>query len=165
VPGSSPARTMLTTCSWVKGFAGLPAMPGLVPPGIVAPSWKAAYRSGGFTPPWRGKLAATSARADLKVGATIFCCAQADKAKTNAIASMREVSVLRNPMATSRAVRGLREVQILLQTRGIGTFTTDSVVVQFYVEAALRRHVARQTRRYDLKVREAPWTAAARRHL
>jgi hypothetical protein len=53
-------------------------------------------------------------------------------------------------MATSRAVRGLGEIQILLQTGGIATFAAGSVVVQFYVEAAEpvpilsgRRHVAR----------------------
>jgi len=101
-------------------------------------------------PPWRGKLAAASARAGLKPGSTIFWRAQADRAKTNAFASIREVSVLRNPMATSRAVRGLGEIQILLQTGGIATFAAGSVVVQFYVEAAEpvpilsgRRHVAR----------------------
>src|SRR5271157_5262568 len=99
----NPSRTMLTTCSWVKGFAG-------IMPGVVAPPWRAAFRSGGFTPPWRGKLAATSARADLKVGATIFCCAQAGRAKANAIARVRKVSVLRNLMATSRGSRGLREI-------------------------------------------------------
>jgi hypothetical protein len=48
--------------------------------------------------------------ADLKVGATIFCCAQADRATINAVANMRKVSVLRNLMATSPASRGLREI-------------------------------------------------------
>jgi hypothetical protein len=81
--------------------------------------------------------------ADLKVGATILCCPQADRARTNAVARMKKACVLRNPMATSRAVRGLGEIQILLQTGGIATFAADSVVVQFYVEAALRRRVAR----------------------
>jgi len=97
---------MLTTCSWVKGFAA-----------VVAPPWRVAYRRGGGTcpdpigtPPWRGKLAATSARAGLKPDATALCCAQAGRTKTNPVARMRNVGVLRNLMATSRAVRGLREI-------------------------------------------------------
>jgi hypothetical protein len=56
----NPSRTMLLTCSRVKGFAGLAAE-------VVALTLRAcpelaegsARRSGGFTPPWRGKLAAT----------------------------------------------------------------------------------------------------------
>ncbi len=54
------------------------------------------------------------------------CCAQADRAKTNAIARMRKVSVLENLIATSRGSRGLREIQILLQWRGIAIFTTEA---------------------------------------
>jgi hypothetical protein len=36
----------------------------------VARSFRAAFRSDGFMPPWRGELAATQARAGLKPGAT-----------------------------------------------------------------------------------------------
>ena len=39
-----------------------------------------------------------------------FCCAQAGRAKTNVIASVRKVSVLRNLNATSRGCHGLREM-------------------------------------------------------
>ncbi len=41
---------------------------------VVAPSFRAACRSGGLTPPWRGKLAVTSARAGLKPGAASSRC-------------------------------------------------------------------------------------------
>jgi hypothetical protein len=90
-------------------------------PALLGPT----FRSGGGTcpdpigtPPWRGKLAATSAHADpsarsgqaLKVGSTIFGCAQADRAKINPAARMRNVSVLRNLMATSSGSRGLRKI-------------------------------------------------------
>ena len=93
---------------------------------------RSACRSGGFTPPWRGKLAATSAGAGLKPDATGFCCVQAGRAMANPIARIRKVGVLRNLIATSRASRGLRKIfgVILLPTRGIATFAADSVVGQ-----------------------------------
>jgi len=51
----------------------------------------------------------------------VFCCAQPDRAKTNAVPSMRNVSALRNLIATLRRRRGLREIfgQILPRTKGM----------------------------------------------
>ena len=84
-PDSSPkpSRTMLTTCSCVKGLAerrsaicsgGVPTAARRSETAATAlPSFRAACRNGGGTcpdpigtPPWRGKLAATPARAGLK---------------------------------------------------------------------------------------------------
>src|SRR5208337_4736823 len=52
-----------------------------------------------------------------------FCCAQAGRAKTSPIASMRRVSVFRNLIATSQGSRGLRRIYgtILPQIGGIAT--------------------------------------------
>src|SRR5208337_31507 len=105
---------MLTTCSWVKGFAALPSKPGLVPAAVVALTLRSARngatgilpvlghgQDGHGTSKWRDKLAAMSACADLKVGATTSRCAHAGRAETNAVARMRKVSVLGNLIATS----------------------------------------------------------------
>ena len=50
------------TCTWFSGFLAL-AGPDEA---VVALTLRSARRSGGFMPPWRGKLAGTSARTDLK---------------------------------------------------------------------------------------------------
>ena len=64
---------MLATCSWVKGFAGLPSMPGLVPAAFVALTLRSApNRATGILPvPGHGQDGhGTSMSADLKVSAT-----------------------------------------------------------------------------------------------
>ncbi len=56
------------TCTPFIGYFALAGRPA-----IVEPPLRAAYRRGGVTPPWRGKLAATYAGAGLKPGSTGFC--------------------------------------------------------------------------------------------
>jgi len=98
-PDSSPnpSRTILLTCSRVKGFAGV---------AVVEPTLRSACRSGGFTPPLvhplTDKLAVTSAGANLKVGATNLGCAEAGRVTTRGIANMKKVSVLGNLITASR---------------------------------------------------------------
>src|SRR5208282_3902806 len=116
---------MLTTCSCVKGFWFCCA-----PAGSAIAAHAGAFatvaavsdrRPAVGTPPLQN--------ADLKVGATSLCCAQADMAKTDAIARMRKMSVLRILMATSPGCRGLGRTdgKILLQTRGIAIFTAEAL--------------------------------------
>src|SRR5208337_1142292 len=87
-----------------------------------------------------------------------FCCAQADRAKTSPIASMRRVSVFRNSIATSQGSRGLGRVFILPQMEGIADFrlaifewrllmgigrscqTTSSIVVPLAYDIFVKAH-------------------------